>query len=66
MKGFSVTVEAKKWLGILRRRIAFMSDLFQNLDYSYLDYRADQAGYAMERIRVLEAEVAALKARRPT
>ena len=51
--------------GLFRRGIAFLWTSLQNLDYSHVDYNADQTGYALERIRVLEAEVEELKARLP-
>jgi hypothetical protein len=61
-----MTSETKEQPGLFRRGGEFLWTLLQNLDHSYLDYSVDQTRYAMERIRVLEAEIAELKARLPT
>ena len=61
-----MTSETKERPGFFRRGLAFLWAFLQNLDYSYVDHSDGQIGSAMERIRVLEAEVAELKSRLPT
>jgi hypothetical protein len=61
-----MTTETMERPPFIRRVTTFLSAFVHYLDYTAVDYNADQIGHAMGRIRELERDVADLKARLPT